>query len=197
MYRNKYLLYTVALCLLGLFGSCIDEESERIPKPKGYFRLPEPEKKYTLYDSLCPFVFEYPVYARISPYKRSDEVRPCWFDIQFPLFNATLYISYDDIKGSARPYLEDSRTLVYKHTVKANAIDEILVNAPERDVYGIIYQIQGDAASNCQFHLTDSSRHFIRGSLYFNAAANVDSVAPALAFLREDVEHITETLRWK
>lgn len=194
--NNISILFFLSLTLLGL-QACIGEEKELIPKPKGYFRLPEPEKKYLLYDSLCPFSFEYPVYAKIQPYKRGDEVRPCWFDLQFPLYNATVYMSYEDIKGDARPYLEDSRTLVYKHTVKANAIDEILVNDPQRKVYGIIYQIQGDAASNCQFHLTDSLHHFIRGSLYFNSSANADSVAPALAFLRQDVEHITQTLRWK
>lgn len=196
MYRNKIFILLLSALLTGL-AACIGDKPERIPKPKAYFRIPEPEKKYLLYDSLCPFSFEYPAYGIIKPYTRGNEARPCWFDLRFPLYNATLYISYEDVKGDVRPYLEDSRTLVYKHTVKANAIDEILVSDPEHKVYGIIYQIQGDAASNCQFHLTDSLRHFIRGSLYFNASANADSVAPALSYLRKDVEHITETMRWK
>ena len=176
--------------------SCLPEEKEIIPKPIGYYRIPELEKTYQTFDSICPFTFEYPTYAFISPYK--DPSKACWFDIKFPTYNATLYMSYERITGlDPRTFFEDSRTLVYTHTVKANGIIEYPIHDTARKVYGIIYKIEGDAASNYQFHVSDSTHNFLRGSLYFNTRTNVDSLAPALNFLRKDVEHLTKTLHWK
>lgn len=192
--KNNLFLLTI-LVILGCY-SCLPEEKEIIPKPLGYYRLPEPKKEYQLYDSTCPFIFEYPVYAKITPYKK-DLSKTCWFDIQFPIFNATIYMSYENMTQNPRIYFEDSRTLVYSHTVKANGIIEFPIKDDARKVYGVIYKIEGDAASNYQFHLTDSLKHFLRGSLYFNTRTNVDSIAPALDFIRKDVDHLTQTLRWK
>ena len=192
--QNKIII-SLLLLLFTAFSSCLPEEKTITPKPMGYFRLPEPEKAYQQYDSVCPFIFEYPVYSHITPYK--DPAKTCWFDIQFPLHNATLHLSYETMKQNPKVYLEDSRTLVYSHTVKASGIVEFPVKDPEHSVYGILYKIEGDVASNYQFHLTDSTQHFLRGSLYFNTRTNLDSISPALAFLSKDVDHLVQTLRWK
>ena len=93
--------------------------------------------------------------------------------------------------------MEDSRTLAFKHTVKANDIEQKIINHPSKKVYGLIYLIEGDAASSYQFHLTDSSDHFIRGSLYFNNIPNQDSIQPVLDFVKEDISNIIETFEWK
>ncbi|HEY8366274.1 MAG TPA: gliding motility lipoprotein GldD [Bacteroidia bacterium] len=188
-----FIFFSISL----LLSSCLPEEKEIIPKPIGYFRIVELEKSYQSYEGNCPFTFEYPTYAQITPYKK-DPTKTCWFDVQFPSYNATLYMSYENIKGQdPRIYFEDSRSLVYSHTVKANGILEFPINDPERKVYGILYRIEGDAASNYQFHATDSVNHFLRGSLYFNARTNLDSITPALQFLSLDVDHLITTLNWK
>ena len=90
----------------------------------------------------------------------------------------------------------DAHSLSYKHTIKAEYIDEgRLSSAP--DVKGLIYEIGGNAASNTQFYLTDSIRHFIRGSLYFNTEPNVDSLGVVINFLKQDIYHFIKTFRWK
>ena len=166
------------------------------PKPKGYFRIDLPEKKYALYQSNnCPFQFDLPDYAIVANYHDSI-TQPCWKYIRFPKFNCEIFLTYKPVNNNINTFLEDSRTLAYKHTVKADAIDETLVETPNK-VYGMIYDIGGNAASSVQFYATDSITHFIRGALYFNTAPQPDSLAPVIQFVRQDVVKLMTSLRWK
>ena len=108
-----------------------------------------------------------------------------------------LHFSYKPIEGNLNSLLEDSRTLVYKHTIKASAINEQSFVDMDRRVFARIYELEGNAASSVQFYATDSLNHFIRGALYFNAKTNSDSLKPAILHIRQDVRHLIETLRWK
>jgi gliding motility-associated lipoprotein GldD len=166
------------------------------PKPAGYLRIDFPEKTYQIYNSSCPFTFEYPLYGKIIA-DTSKIAEPCWINIEFPSFGGKIHISYKSVRNNVNVYIEDSRTLAYKHTVKADAISETLYTNDEKKVYGLLYQIKGDAASSVQFYLTDSTRHFLRGSLYFNVQPNADSLAPVIDFFMEDIMHLVETLEWK
>lgn len=176
--------------------SCGGGDEDLLPRPKGYCEIAFPKKEYQLYDSICPFTFEYPVYSNIKPFTR-DLSKTCWFDVVFPTYGATLHMSYEKVTGNFVKFSEDQHELAYKHISKANNIEEILVEAPKDEVWGIVYNIEGDAASPFQFHLTDSQTHFLRGSLYFDFKANADSVSPVLNFLKKDVMHMVETVKWK
>jgi len=165
------------------------------PKPKGYFRIDFPKKKYVSIEKDCPFNFEIPTYSQVKPDRNSSN--PCWFDINFTTLNANIYFSYIPINNDLNKKLEDSRTLAFKHTVKAFDIEQQTIRFPNKNVYGLVYSIQGNAASAYQFHLTDSINHFIRGSLYFNNVPNHDSIQPVLDFIKTDIEHIYETFEWK
>jgi gliding motility-associated lipoprotein GldD len=187
-----YLKFIPFLLIIVLF-SC--EGESYTPKPKGYFRIDLPEKKYEKFDDGCPFTFEKPVYTTISRNPRYNN--NCWFNIEFTTLQATIYFSYEPINHNIDTFLENSRTLAFKHTVKANDIQQIIINQPEKKLYGLIYDIKGDAASEYQFHLTDSTNHFLRGSLYFNTAPNQDSIQPALNFVKKDIEHLFSTFEWK
>jgi gliding motility-associated lipoprotein GldD len=180
--------------ILLVFASCGEEENA-IPRPKGYFRIDFPEKQYQAYSSDCPFAFEYPVYGNLEINQRRNQ--PCWPNIVFPNFRGTIHMSYLPVESNLPKLLEDSRMLTYKHTVRANDISEILVNRPEANVYGTVYEVTGNAASAIQFHLTDSSKHFLRGSLYFNASPNADSLKPVVNFFRKDIDHLIGSLTWK
>ncbi len=188
-------IFTVFLLSIFLYA-CGDNSS---PKPRGYFRINLPEKEYRNFDSVFPYTFEYPVYAKIKP-DQSPSSEPYWADIRFPSFNAAIHLSYKTV-GSMNDlnlYFEDSRTFANKQIPKANAIRENVVVNPEADVYGLTYEVQGtNAASTYQFYLTDSLNHFLRGALYFNFHPNNDSLAPVISFIKEDIEHMIETLEWK
>ena len=81
---------------------------------------------------------------------------------------------------------------------KSSGIRNIAISDPARKMYGLAYQIKGmGAASPYQFYLTDSTSHFMRGSLYFDAVPNNDSLAPVIEFVEKDIQHLFETIRWK
>jgi gliding motility-associated lipoprotein GldD len=167
-----------------------------VPKPRGYFRIDLPPHKYQVYDTLCPFVFEYPVYSRIS-YDVGKTSEPCWFNIEFPGYRAKVYISYKRLNGNIADVLQESHEFAYSHSIKADAITEQPWINTEKEVYGILYDLKGNTASSIQFYLTDSTRNFIRGALYFSATPDEDSLAPVIKYFREDIVHLIETLKWK
>lgn len=164
------------------------------PKPLGYFRIDLPEKEYVNYSSGCPFEFQYPKYGEIEIPENNE---PCWLNISFPEYDGKIYLSYKQVEDNLTMLTEDTRKLTYKHTIKAEAIQEKVYSNAKKDVYGMLYDIKGNAASSIQFYLTDSSNHFLRGSLYFNAQPNKDSLAPVIDFFREDIVHLMETVSWK
>ena len=187
-YKYIFIFFCIAL------ASCHNDE---IPKPRGYFRIDFPEKKYISYlDSTCNFEFEMPEYS-VVVHDKSNTEEPCWFNIYFPFQKATIHLSHKKINNSLNKYSEDARSLAYKHTIKADAIDEEIVDDKDNKVYGVIYHIEGNAASSLQFYLTDSIDNFIRGSLYFNAIPNKDSIAPVVKFINADINHLIETFMWR
>ncbi len=167
------------------------------PKPRGYFRIDLPAKKFIKYHSSCPFTFEYPEYAK-PIMDTSVGSEPCWINLQFPTFNATLHISYKRISTPkmANQLAEDARDFAYKHTVKATDIEESPIHIQENKVYGIFYQIDGNAASSSQFYLTDSNRHYLRAALYFNEMPRADSLAPVIKFINYDLQRMIKTFHW-
>ncbi len=194
LFAHMNLKHFILLCLFPFLSSCTEEAS--IPRPRGYFRIDFPQKEYQVYQTDCPFSFEFPQYALMSP-GSAGEAEPCWLNMNFPKQRATLHLSYKDIQNDASQLMEDSRNMAYKHSVKANGIEEsVFENAPEK-VYGILYKINGNAASSLQFFMTDSTQHFLRGSLYFYASPNADSLQPVTEFISEDIKQLIATLKWK
>jgi gliding motility-associated lipoprotein GldD len=192
-YRSLFLFLLAGGFITVLIGC----SSTPIPKPRGYFRLEFPKKEYKVFDSmLFPYRFYYPVYGEI---KIDDEsgAEKYWINIDFPKYKAKVHISYKSVNGNIDNLIEDVRTLAYKHTIKADAINEKIFTNPERKVYGILYDIKGNAASSYQFYVTDSVKHFLRGALYFNVHPNKDSLLPAVDFFSKDMIYLIESLEWK
>jgi gliding motility-associated lipoprotein GldD len=179
------------------FSSCGDDDENTIaPKPRAFYRLSFPEKKYKIYDSVCPFRFELPVYSHVDNDEHSG-AEPCWLNLNFPSMNAIVHLSYKQVNNNLNNYLEDTYTLASKHQIKASGIEEMVIKKDAKKVYGLVYEIGGNAASSIQFFLTDSTKHFVRGALYFNAVPNTDSIKPSLEYIREDIYKMIETFEWK
>lgn len=188
-------------CLYILFFICsilVSCSADYTPKPRGYFRIDLPEKKYQTYSSGCPYTFDYPVYAQVQPDK-NREAKPCWLDVSYPGFNGRIHLSYQSINSEKQfnQLIEDARTFAFKHTVKATAIDEAMISYPDRKVYGIYYSIEGNTASSVQFFLTDSTQNYLRGALYFNEQPRLDSIKPVLDFIKKDIDLMIKTFKWK
>jgi gliding motility-associated lipoprotein GldD len=187
----KSLVYLTALFFLSY--SCREEYT---PKPRGFFRIAFPEKSYHQLDKTLPYNFLIPDYS----YAVRDSLnldQPNWITIEIPNNHAQIHISYKEVKDSLSKYIEDSRTLVYKHSQKASSIVEQVFLNPGKRVYGTVYTLKGNAASPMQFYLTDSARHFLRGALYIKEVPNYDSLRPVIEFLSKDVLQLIETVSWE
>ncbi len=183
-----------------LFFGCNEKYT---PKPRGFFRIGFPEKNYDSIANNFPYSFKIPEYAVVTPDDRNPD-KPSWINLEFPSNKAEVHVSYYNLQENntnsrvlLAELMEETRELAYKHSVKANSIEEQVYLHPEDDVYGTLYRIRGNAASPMQFFLTDSTRHFLRGALYIRATPDIDSLKPVIEFLEKDIIHLIETTRWE
>jgi len=181
-----------------LLSSC---NSDYNPKRRGYFRIDFPQHQYRTFDQPgYPYTFEYPVYANVLQDSTFFEVKPenpYWINIDFPRFNARIYISYKDIgKNTFDKLRDDAFKMTFKHTSKASSIDQTAIQTPN-GVGGMMFSVGGNAATAHQFFVTDTTRHFLRGALYFDTTPNEDSLRPVNNFLLEDMTHLINTFKWK
>jgi gliding motility-associated lipoprotein GldD len=164
------------------------------PRPYGYFRIDLPQHAYRAFDKGYPYSFDMSTFAADSVVRAKSE--EYWINIYYPKLNGCIYLSYKPIHNNLQTIAEDCRTFVYKHTIMAESITERRFENKKAKVYGILYDIKGDAASPLQFMMTDSIHHVLRGALYFNNIPNKDSIAPVLNYVRKDVLKMIETLHW-
>jgi gliding motility-associated lipoprotein GldD len=171
------------------------------PKRRGYFKIDFPQHRYQAFDQPgYPYTFEYPIYATIvkdSSFFDTVPENPYWINIDFPRFNARIYISYKQIGPNKFEKLrDDAFKLTFRHTSKASSIDQSVIQTPN-GIGGIFFHVGGNAATANQFFLSDTTRHFLRGALYFDTAPNEDSLGIVNTFLEKDMEHLINTFHWK
>ncbi len=189
-------------------------------KKKGYFKVDFPERKYVVFnDPEVPYTFEYPEYAKIvkdSTYFDSNPENPYWRNVDFPQFNARIFLSYKTIGGKAL-YKVKQADGTYKDSLGVNYFDRMVNDAfnltnkneavatsikdslftTSNGVSGVYFKVGGNAATARQFFMSDTTRNFIRGALYFDTTPNADSLKPVQEFLQKDIEHLINTFRWK
>ena len=206
-----------AVVIILLLVSC---NSVYTSKKKGYFNIDLPQHAYQQFNREgFPYSFEYPVYSTIiqdSTFFDSTPENPYWINIDFPQYNARVFLSYKIIGGKAiykvqqrdgsykdsaginrfDKMVNDAFNLTNKNDAVATSIRDSLMKTPN-GVHGVYFKVGGNAATARQFFLTDSTQHFIRGALYFGATPNSDSIKPVQDFLTEDIHHMINTFRWK
>ncbi len=192
----KKLLFLL-LIICGFLSAC--EDKTYTPKPKVYMRMEFPVKSYqTLDTSAYPFTFRYPAYAQIEPYTQKDE--KYWFDVDFPTLGATINMTYKEIKHDSNlvGYINDCHRFINAQLTQASSVKTREYRDEENHIWARIFNIDGaNVPSTCQFFITDSLHHFLRGSLYFNTAPNNDSLAPAINYIKIDIDSLVTSFRWK
>ena len=196
MMKNKLSLLLAVLSLAFVAASCDDGDSY-LPKPRGYFRIDLPEKSYVKVDTLERYSFECPQYALVTPDSYSPDEKN-WVNIEMPRFKGSIHLTHKPVNGNLGEYLEDVHIMVTKHLQKANGVRDSLIADDEHQVYGLFIEMDGKGvATPMQFYLTDSTKNFVRGALYFNFQPNNDSMQPVINFIREDIDHMINTFEWK
>jgi gliding motility-associated lipoprotein GldD len=166
------------------------------PKPYTYFRIATPDTAY------LPFVSQFPNYPYTFDLSRNAVAQPVdnepyWVNLYYPDLDATIHCSYKPVRRNLRELTNDALDLVYRNANFASAIPEQGYSHPEARVYGVLFDLEGNTASSCQFFVTDSVHHFFRASVYCNCHPNADSLAPVYNYLRKDVIRMVETFEWK
>lgn len=185
--------YIIMCAILGL-TQC---STPSIPKPEGYFRITMPEVDYKPDTTHCGLEIEKPVYSILENVENEKGGNSCWFNLSFPDYNARFHCTEVEIQENLASLMNDSEESVFNHEAKANGISRIRVNNKEAGIYGVLYHLGGPVATPIQFFVTDSTKHFLRGSLYFNTSVNVDSTSPVVRRLLFDTEHLMRTVKWK
>lgn len=180
------------LILLLIFAFCVSCNDDALPKPKAQLRLEYPINTYQRIISDCPYSLEINQNSNITFEKN------CWAKIHYPIVNATIHLTYRALDNNVHSILREVERLTYEHAIKADNI------SPGQDfknefkkVYGKIVNIDGSVASNIQFHVTDSVKNILYGTLYFNVKPNYDSILPALNYIEKDIRNIMESVEWK
>ncbi|GAA4116248.1 gliding motility lipoprotein GldD [Aquimarina addita] len=189
MKSNVYMFLLGTMCLLLL--SCGEE---KLPKPRAMLRLNYPAPVYEDLDMDCSYTVKKNKMVQI---KNAKYTRPCWYNMYYPDLKATVYLSHYEIKNNLDSLLRDAQNLTMEHHIKADGIKNKEHINEEEKVYGTLYIVSGNAASPYQFYVTDSIKHFVSGSVYFDARPNYDSILPAANYLQNDLMHFMETIQWK
>jgi gliding motility-associated lipoprotein GldD len=177
--------------LLILGGTLISCKEEVLPKPKAYLSLEYRTAVYQQINDIEPYAFEASSNAVVIRQKNH------WIQIKYPKLKASVNITYRPVQQNLKELLLEAEKLVFKHTLKAEKIETKDFEDAQKRVFGTLYEISGNAASQIQFHLTDSTTHFIKGALYFYTTPNYDSILPAVAYIKKDIVRLMETLEWR
>lgn len=187
----KFLIFNLAVLA---FASC---GKTNTPKPYGYYRITTPDTSYVDFASQYPqYPYDFALSRNAQVQRRNEPGERYWINLYYPALRATIHCSYKPVRNNLRELTEDALEFVYRNASHASAIPEREYAHPEADVYGVLFDLEGNTASSCQFFLTDSTRHFFRASVYCNCPPNADSLAPVYEYLRRDVIRLVETFRW-
>lgn len=191
--KNRVVKYKVLIfnLLLLSFVACSNNYT---PRPYGYYRITTPDTAYVDFNPSFPYTFALSRNAVVQP--RTDVSEPYWINIYYPALDATIYCSYKPVQNNLRELTNDALEFVYRNASFATAIPEQDYAHPEASVYGVLFDLEGNTASSCQFFVTDSTRHFFRASVYCNCPPNADSLAPVYNYLRTDIIKMVETFEW-
>lgn len=198
--KNTIILSFV-FCLV-LCSACKDELA-LVPKPRIYPKVIYPQKGYAEFASPdCPFTMEVPTYFQFlkdEAQNAEEKKHKCWFDLYSKDLNSYLHLSYIEVQNrkSFDKLVADAFEMADKHNVKASYRQELVVTKEAEKVHGLIFEIDGPVATPLQFFLTDSTQHFLRGSLYFKSQINRDSIAPVYDFLKVDIQKLIESFEWQ
>jgi gliding motility-associated lipoprotein GldD len=177
----------IAIVLLTITSCNIDS----YPKPRGQVRLEYPQPEYTYFtqkDSI--YYFKYSKHSTISNKGENN------LNIRYPKMDATIHLTYHSIDSNYYSLIKDIEELTFKHSIRANSIDEKYFQNQEFHTKGILFDIEGEVASNIQFYITDSTENILSGELYFYVEPNYDSLKPAIDYIKNDIVELMESLRW-
>lgn len=188
---KHYLVLFAAL--LGL-TAC---ENTWLPKPPGYNKIDLPKHSYTNLTGDYPYQLEFSKASQVEPDSFNLEEK-AWINLSYPDFGAKVHLTYKKIDGEKTRFetlSNDAFKLTAKHQIKAYGIQEGILVTPN-GYTAVVAELSGEVPTQFQFFVTDSTDHFLRGALYFNTAMKNDSLAPIIEFIKIDMTHLMNSVKF-
>lgn len=193
--NTKYMKVMFLFLSPFLFSSCGGNEIS-IPKPPTYLRMNLPRHNYKLYSNSCPYMFEISEIFQVEDVMDESGLS-CHKEIKLGPLNGVIHFSYINMVEPLSRYVNYSNDKVDEHKIKANSIEDVNIIREEDRVFGTFFELKGDVATPFQFYLTDSTKRFVSGVVYFNCVPNYDSLKPSLDYLKLDLMKLVNTFKWK
>ena len=191
--------FKLVYILIFLFYSC---DSVELPKPNAYLRLdfPSPIYKKVNFEANGTTVelnTASTSFTKIKNMTISNSLISK--SISYPLINAEIKLEYYNLNRNNKlnyrlKNLNDFTSIHLKKSLKPPKIQEF-INLKTK-VYASIINIKGDVTSPYQFYATDSVNNLIIGILSLKSKTKYDSVLPALDYLKKDIYHLIESVKW-
>ncbi len=190
MKRSALILFSI------LFLSSCSENY--LPKPPGYNRIDLPEHQFESLANELPYQLEYSKFSRVEA-DSFNLAEKNWINLHYVDFGAKIHMTYKEIDGKTvdfRTLSEDAFKLTAKHQIKAYGIEEAVTITPN-GYTGVVAELEGEVPTQFQFFVTDSTKHFLRGALYFNTAMKNDSLEPVIEYIKVDMAHLMNSVTFQ
>lgn len=185
-------LLTIGVLSMSLF-SC---DKNWLPKPTGYNRIDLPKHEYVRLEQGYPYQLDFSEYSSIEAdsFNLSEKT---WINLNYREFGAKVHLTYKKIDGKTefKTLSNDAFKLTAKHQIKAYGIEEAVLITPN-GYSAVVAELSGEVPTQFQFFVTDSTKHFLRGALYFNTAMKNDSLAPVIEYIKIDMTHLMNSLKF-
>ena len=167
----------VVLMLVFVVG-CDNEVVQ--PKPSGYYRIDLPSREYKQWKSDCPFEFKVSNQSEVLKSKKNNT--DCYFDLTYPDFNASIYLSYLPVNKNLKSLVDQEYDLREKHNAFSTGVSERLYKDEQNKVSAMMFDLKGfKAATPLQFFITDSINHFFTKKVVFTS--KVFLVQPTISLI--------------
>ena len=159
------------------------------PKPKAFLYNEVSVPNYVFYKSACGYSF-------FINSENQIDFENCNVKIKNSSLNSILYLSSINIKDNFSLIDSDFTKKIQENSINAFAVNVSEYNDVENRVFAKYFSFVGNAPSNTQFYITDSTSVYLKGSLYFDSKPNYDSLLPSIHLINNDIRKMIQTFNW-
>ena len=185
--------------ILYLFGfflfhfSC--DETNYLPKEKGFLRLEFEKPTYDTFSieaSKLNFIFNnaYSSFEIVS----DEKIVLSYKDIKIDIVLSN--VELDNI-SSFEESIQNFYMFLEPHRKKSNQISIKEFTSANNKIFAKVFEMRGPVASPLQFYVTDSTNHFLFGSMNIMEKSDYDSIYPSIMYVKNDVFSIIESVNWE
>ncbi len=188
---NSRIVFSLLISFF-ILGAC--KEDSPIPKPPTYLKANLPAHNY--HKEVVEDLFSFDV-SDLYTLKSSNNCNYNYCEQEIDLgreINGVINLFYKRVahKDSLPSLINFSNKEVCIHRTY-----KIFITFKLKRVFGTLFELKGNVATNYQFYLTDSTENFLRGEVLLNCVPNYDSLRNVLAYIKEDLEVMMNTFEWK